>query len=122
MASFEEAAVHEIGIVDDIVSAIRARLKDVAQDSRVKKVNIAIGELEHVTPEHFEFHFRERTKGTPLEDAELCFKKVEARFRCKSCYSEFSAKEGLSGCPNCKAKINDAIEGTGIHVESVELA
>ena len=118
----EDETMHEIGIVDDIVSAVRAKLKDVAQDSRVKKVNIAIGELEHVTPDHFEFHFRERTKDTSLEGAELCFKKVEARFRCKGCGFEFSAKQGLSGCPKCKAKTNDAIEGTGVHVESVELA
>ena len=114
--------MHEIGIVDDILSAINAKLKGSKPDSKIKKLNILIGELEHVTPGHFEFHFRQRTKATPLEQAELNFKKVKARFRCKECGVEFSAEEGMAGCPSCKGNVNDVIAGRGIHVESLELA
>ena len=113
--------MHEIGLVDDIVTAINAKLKESRTDSRIKKVNILIGELEHVTPGHFEFHFRERTKGTALENAELCFKKIEVKFKCKKCGVEFKAQDGFEGCPGCKSKVNDIIEGNGIIVESVEL-
>lgn len=113
--------MHEIGLVDDIVSVIRARLKVTGENSKVKKVNILTGELEHVTPEHFEFHFRERTKGTGLENAELSFKKVVAKFRCKSCRKEFSGEEGLNGCPGCGSKTSDIIAGSGIKVESIEI-
>ena len=114
--------MHEIGIVDDILSVINAKLKGSKGNLAVKKVNILIGELEHVAPDHFEFHFKERTKGTLLENAKLNFKRVKARFRCKDCNFEFSAKEGMTGCPNCKGNVNDVIAGTGIHVESLELA
>ncbi|MBU1852832.1 MAG: hydrogenase maturation nickel metallochaperone HypA [Candidatus Omnitrophica bacterium] len=113
--------MHEIGLVDDILCIIKAKLKDINEDSKVKSVNILIGELEHVTPDHFEFHFRERTKGTSLENAVLNFKKVEARFRCKDCRYEFSAKDGITGCPACRSKLNDVIAGSGISVESVEV-
>lgn len=113
--------MHEIGLVDDIVSVIRARLKATGENSKVKKVNILIGELEHVTPEHFEFHFRERTKDTELENAELDFKKVVAKFRCKSCKKEFPGEEGLNGCPGCGGKTNDVIAGSGVKVESIEI-
>lgn len=113
--------MHEIGLVDDIVCIIKARLKERGANSKVKRVNILIGELEHVTPDHFEFHFRERTKGTSLENAELCFKKVNARFKCKQCGVEFKAEEGLKGCPQCSSNVNDVIEGAGIVVESVEI-
>ncbi|MBU4312857.1 MAG: hydrogenase maturation nickel metallochaperone HypA [Candidatus Omnitrophica bacterium] len=113
--------MHEIGLVDDIISVIRARLKASGEDSKVKKVNILIGELEHVTPDHFEFHFRERAKGTSLENAELSFKKVVAKFKCKGCKKEFSGREGLNGCPGCGSKTNDIIAGSGISVESVEI-
>jgi len=73
-----------------------------------------------VSPEHFETHFRERTKGTLLEGAELDFKKIKAVFRCKDCRSEFSGEEGMTGCPACKSKMNDIIQGAGIHLDSVE--
>jgi len=113
--------MHELGLVEDIVCAIKARLKGSGENSKVKRVNILIGELEQVTPGHFEFHFRERTKGTLLEGAELNFKTLKARFRCKNCSCEFSAPEGLDGCPDCKSNVNEVIEGAGITVESVEI-
>lgn len=112
--------MHEIGIVDDILSAISAKLRGKKEISEVKRVNISIGELEHISPEHFEFHFRERTKGTPLKNAELNFKKLLARFRCKDCGTEFNAQEGLKGCPGCKSNVNDVTSGIGISVDSVE--
>jgi len=105
--------MHEIGLVDDIISKIK-------KTSEVKRINILIGELEHISGDHFEFHFRERTKGTPLEGVKLSFKKVEAIFRCKDCNTEFSPDEGLNGCPDCKSKLSDVIEGAGISIESVE--
>jgi len=112
--------MHEIGLVDDILCVIKAKLKDEKPNSKVKKVNICIGELEYITTEHFEFHFRERTKGTPLEGTEIAFKKVEAKFKCKNCSYEFHAEVGLGGCPKCKSNINDVIAGKGISVESLE--
>lgn len=113
--------MHEIGIVEDIISAINAKLSKRRKNVQIKKVNIAIGELEHISPEHFEFHFKERAKGTKLEKARLNFKKVEAIFKCKDCGTEFSAKIGIKGCPKCKCKVNDIVKGMGVYVESVEM-
>ncbi len=113
--------MHEIGIMDDILSAISAKLRDKKEISKVKSVNISIGELEHISPEHFEFHFRERTKSSLLKNAKLNFKTVEARFRCKDCSTEFKGQEGLKGCPRCKSNVNDVISGIGINVDSVEI-
>lgn len=114
--------MHEIGIVDDVVGAIRGKLKDSNDGSKVKKVNIVIGELEQMSPEHFEFHFRKRTKGTVLAKAELSFKKVGARFKCLDCECEFSVEEGILGCPKCSSKMNRIVAGRGISVESVEVS
>lgn len=113
--------MHEIGIVDDVVGAIRSKLKESDDGSKVKKVNILIGELEQVSPEHFEFHFKKRTKGTVLAKAELSFKRVKARFRCLDCGYEFSVEEGILGCPKCSSKINEIVAGRGVSVESVEI-
>lgn len=113
--------MHEIGLVEDIISVIDSKLKGMEPGSKVKAININIGELEHVTPGHFEFHFRERAKGTALESVKLNFKKIEAMFRCKNCKFEFSPGQGLSGCPACKSKITDVISGAGTYLESIEV-
>ncbi|MFH1782984.1 MAG: hydrogenase maturation nickel metallochaperone HypA [Candidatus Omnitrophota bacterium] len=112
--------MHEIGIVDDILASINAELKD-KNTQTIKKVNILIGELEHISPEHFEFHFKERTKGTALEKVELVFKKIQAKFRCKDCFREFIPKDDELACPACGSKLVELLEGNGIKVESLEL-
>jgi hydrogenase nickel incorporation protein HypA/HybF len=113
--------MHEIGLVNDIIDAIKSKLKDSKEASSIKKITIVIGELEHVTPEHFEFHFREHTKGTSFENAELSFRKAEARFKCKTCGCEYEAGEGELKCPRCGSKLSDVISGSGVFVESVEV-
>lgn len=112
--------MHEIGLVDDMLSKIKSELKAL-NGSGVRVVNICIGELEHVTPEHFEFHFRERAKGTQLEMSKLKFKKVKTMFKCKSCNREFSFSEEAIGCPDCGSKMSDVISGSGVYVESIEI-
>ena len=74
--------MHEIGIVDDVICAINAKLKGSKGNLKVLKINILVGGAGHISQEHFEFHFRERTKGTLLENAELAFKKTESAVGC----------------------------------------
>jgi hydrogenase nickel incorporation protein HypA/HybF len=114
--------MHEIGFIDNIISAIKVNVKNLPDGSSIKKVNIIIGELEDALPTHLEYLFREKTKGTLLKDVQLHFKKVEARFRCRYCKDEFSSKAVLDRCPKCNNKIIDLIAGKGVSVESVEVA
>jgi hydrogenase nickel incorporation protein HypA/HybF len=114
--------MHEIGLIDDIICIINARLKESKENSKVKKVNVVIGELEHVSLRHFEFHFREATRGTLLENVELNFKKVKARFKCGDCNYEYLAEDGNNGCPRCSSLVNNIISGKGVFVESIEVA
>lgn len=113
--------MHEIGLVNDIIDAIKAKLKSSGESSAVKNVIIVIGELEHVTPEHFEFHFKEHTKGTCLEKTRLTFKKAGARFKCRTCGHEYEPKDAELKCPKCGSKLNDVIAGSGVFAESIEV-
>lgn len=114
--------MHEIGLVEDTIYAIKSKLKDLGRDVKLKAVNVIIGEMEHVTPSHFEFHFREHTKGTMLENAKLNFKKEKAVLKCKDCGTEFLFKEKTQmSCPKCKSKSTDIIKGMKVYVESIEV-
>ena len=113
--------MHDLAAVDDIISAIGAEIKKVKGPARIKKINIRIGELEHIDPGHFESHFKERARGTYLESAALEFKKVNAEFRCSSCSEIYTPSEGMDGCPECGNKSSEIIKGNGIYVESLEL-
>lgn len=111
--------MHEIGIVDDLLLEIDKRLKSCPGKRPVKAINIIIGGLEHISPDHFEFHFRERTKGTPLEDIRVNFKKSDIRFKCRDCGREFLGEESIAGCPSCGGMLNDVISGKGVIIELI---
>ena len=113
--------MHESGVVDQVINTIKAKLKKMSPMPKIKKVNILIGELEQIAPDHFEFHFRERVKGSFLEKAKLNIKSVKVKFRCRDCGNIFLAKEGIKGCPGCKSNLSDIIEGNKIIVESIEV-
>lgn len=113
--------MHETGVVDTIIFIINSKLKEIGPYSKVLRINILLGELEQISAEHFEFHFKERVAGTLLERATLNFKKIKPRFRCKNCGNEFIAKKITKGCPKCNGAATDIIEGMGITVESIEV-
>lgn len=113
--------MHEIGVIDNIISVVRAKLGKVEKSSRVKKINLVIGELEYINRGHLEFHFKEHVKGTMLEHARLKFKKAKTRFRCKSCGYNFSSNIESQACPECNSRVNEVVSGIGVYVESIEL-
>lgn len=113
--------MHETGAVNSIISAVNAKLKEFKKPSKVKKINIVIGELEHIEPSHFEFHFRELTKNTPLEKVKLHFKRPRTQLKCKDCGCEFMVKKDATNCPQCKSAFTKIIAGDEVFVESIEI-
>ncbi|MFA4990979.1 MAG: hydrogenase maturation nickel metallochaperone HypA [Candidatus Omnitrophota bacterium] len=113
--------MHETGVVDNIIFIVNSKLKEIGPYSRVLRINILLGELEQISADHFEFHFKERAVGTSLEKAILKFKKVKPGFRCKNCGNEFLAGKFVKGCPECKSAAVEVIGGAGISVESIEV-
>lgn len=110
-----------MGLVNSLIDAVQVKLKELKKPPRVKKINIVIGELEHIEPSHFEFHFRELTKNTPLETAKLHFKRPRPQLKCKDCGCEFMVKKDATNCPQCKSAFTKIIAGDKVFVESIEI-
>lgn len=62
--------MHEYKIVKDTVEGI---LRDAKKENakRIKRVRVSIGEKSHATKESFELYFKELTKNTIAENAQL---------------------------------------------------
>ncbi len=62
--------MHEFNLLRNLLKKIKI-VSDEHGGARVVSVSIWLGALSHITPEHFEEHFNEETKGTIAEGAKL---------------------------------------------------
>lgn len=62
--------MHELSLMKDIVKKIETFAAEQKSNS-VVGVNVSIGALAHISPEHFREHFEEETLGTVADGAAL---------------------------------------------------
>ena len=68
--------MHESGVTQEMLRVVLEEATK-ARISKITHINIALGELSHMTPESVQSHFQEFSKGTPAEGAILAFRSVE---------------------------------------------
>lgn len=62
--------MHELTLVGDLLSKIEA-IAAGERASRVLAVNVRLGALAHISPEHFREHFTRAARGTIAQHARL---------------------------------------------------
>jgi len=66
--------MHDLVAVEKIIRVAERIILDLPAKPKFIKLNLLYGAIGGVEPKHFEEHFREKTKGTILENVELSFK------------------------------------------------
>lgn len=108
--------MHELSIVCSIVELA----SEAAQGRSVRRVTIEIGKLSGVEPEAVAFCFPEVARGTPLENAKLDIRHVDAEARCDVCGTEFSTPDMLLACP-CGSLHFQRLRGEELNIKSIEV-
>ena len=108
--------MHELSIVCSIVELA----SEAAEGRAVRRVTIEIGKLSGVESEAVAFCFPEIARGTPLEDATLDIREVEAEARCDICGIEFPTPDMLSACP-CGSRQFERLRGDELNIKSIEI-
>ena len=62
--------MHERALMDDLVRKV-LEVADAESATRVERIRVRLGALSHFTPEHFVEHWRDASRGTVAEDAEV---------------------------------------------------
>ncbi len=62
--------MHEFSLLKDLLNKIRTIAEDNNSD-KVVGVNVKLGALAHISPDHFREHFEQAVKGTIAEGAKL---------------------------------------------------
>ena len=108
--------MHELSIVCSIVELA----SQAAEGRSVRRVTIEIGTLSGVEPEAVAFCFPEVARGTPVEDATLDIREIEAKARCEVCGAEFPTPDMLSACP-CGSRQFQRLRGEELNIKSIEV-
>jgi hydrogenase nickel incorporation protein HypA/HybF len=112
--------MHELAITQSMLELVLKQAEQ-AKAKEIGKINLVIGEMTGVVGESVRFYFDFLSKGTPAENAELTFKMVPTKARCRNCGESFELGEFDWTCPYCQGNNMDITGGKELFVESIEV-
>ena len=96
-------------------------LLQVPDTKRIKNIHLVIGEISELDQKLIRQHWRELSKGTPAEHAQLHFRLIKADVQCMSCFSKYYPLDGKINCPYCGSYGAKILSGEEFNLESIEL-
>ena len=108
--------MHEYGMCDGIVDAIRRR----AAGRRVARVKVRVGVMHRIVEEAFQHAFAHAAEGTEANNAAVDIVIVPVKVTCRSCGSTFDSEELAVACASCSGVDLDLAGGDELILESIE--
>ncbi|MGZ8429291.1 MAG: hydrogenase maturation nickel metallochaperone HypA [Candidatus Deferrimicrobiaceae bacterium] len=111
--------MHELGIATDLLEIALAEARKHG-GNRITAVNLQVGVLRGVVPEHLHFLFGHVAKGTIAEAARLEIEEEPIRVECEAC-GPSEAREFTLECPACKKPCARIEGGDALRILSLEI-
>jgi hydrogenase nickel incorporation protein HypA/HybF len=112
--------MHEIGIANSILEAVRAEARLHPGHVPVK-IAVRIGGLAAIDPEALRFGFETLARETGMESLQLEIELCPPRYSCSKCGSEFSASQFDSRCPKCGNERTQFLSGDQLELAYLEM-
>jgi hydrogenase nickel incorporation protein HypA/HybF len=112
--------MHEYSITESVLS-LALEKANAAQASRIKRINLVVGELSGVVSECVQFYFDAISKDTIAGGAELAFEVRPIKLRCRKCQAVFTPKDSEWSCPDCHEAGIEIVSGRECYMESIEV-
>ncbi len=112
--------MHEFSITESILSLALEKAGE-AKASRIKRINLVIGELSGVVSECVQFYFEAISKNTIAAGAELGFETRPTKLKCRKCQTVFIPKDSQWSCPDCHEAGIEIVSGRECYMESIEV-
>ncbi|MHB8781658.1 MAG: hydrogenase maturation nickel metallochaperone HypA [Candidatus Geothermincolia bacterium] len=112
--------MHEMAVTESILS-ICLKHAEANHATRIRKVNLVVGELAGIVDQSVSFYWEMLAKETIATGAELVFRRTEVRASCAACGKDFKVKEFDLTCPECGEGGCELTSGREFRVESIEV-
>lgn len=93
---------------------------DELPSTQIAVIHIAIGEIAELDRELIQSHWRELSRGTPAEQAQLRFRLISAEVQCMACFQKYHPEGGEIHCPHCGSYGAKILKGEEFYLESIE--
>jgi hydrogenase nickel incorporation protein HypA/HybF len=110
--------MRELEATQNILTKSLLQVKD---QVRIKTIYLIMGEVAELDQNLIEKHWRELSKGTPAEHAQLHFRLRKAEVQCMACFGKYQPVDGKIHCPYCGSYGAKVLSGEEFELESIEL-
>jgi hydrogenase nickel insertion protein HypA len=111
--------MRELNVVQAVFKQVMLRLHGENPIS-IKSLKLARGELFELDEHSIREHWRELSKGTLAEQAQLHFRLIPAEVQCMACFQRYHPEGGKIHCPHCGSFGAKIISGEEFTLESIE--
>ena len=112
--------MHEIALAQNILD-IALQQGKAAKAKKITSINIAVGQLSHITPESVSLCFGTLSENTIASGAALNLRYIPAELACNACGKTFQASHPPWICPHCHHESASVVSGHECYVESIDI-
>ena len=112
--------MHELGITQEMINIALDKAKEV--DARkINRINLVIGEMSGIIDDSVQFYFDFLSEDTIAHKAELNFRRVPIKVKCRDCGHSYCPDSTPWNCPKCSQWNAEVIAGREFYIENMEV-
>lgn len=109
--------MHEMTLTQTLLETILTH----AGGRKVVDVYLLLGNLSDEQPESVRWYWRDISKGTLAEGAELHFEPMMVEMQCMQCNAVFHLQEEVAECPQCRSVQLRVVSGDDIRLVGIDV-
>jgi Zn finger protein HypA/HybF involved in hydrogenase expression len=111
-------SMRELPAIQSIL--VKALRKAQGSNRRIRRLQVAFGEISELDQTSIQKHWEEIRRGTPAEHAQLHFRSITAEVQCMACFRQYHPLGGKIHCPYCGSYGAKVLTGEEFYLESIE--
>jgi len=112
--------MHELAVTQNVLDVVLRHAEE-AQAKRINRIELVIGDMTSFVDDSIQFCFDALSTGTIAQGAEMAFRRVPVKIRCRECETEFVPESLDWTCPTCGAYAGDVIAGQEFYIDNIEV-
>lgn len=112
--------MHELSITENVL-AIALKHAGQAQAKKINIIYLVVGQFSSIVDDSVQFYWDMIAHGTLAEGAQLEFKRLPARLKCKKCQLIYQPDGKDFACPDCQNIDIEIISGEEFYVEAIDI-
>ncbi len=113
--------MHEMSIAQSVFDIVEEEMAKHGVEE-LKAINLAIGKMAAIVPQHLNICFQMIADNTKLAGTELNVRETPLMYQCLACGNSFTSEDMQFQCPECDEENPDLIGGRELTIESMEVA